>query len=75
MLLIEPVWNRNMYEDDYHKRLGGLLIEPVWNRNLQNLKRIKSKDTFNRTSLELKHTSQSISWHLQWRLLIEPVWN
>ena len=33
MLLIEPVWNRNLVNHWEKGRLENLLIEPVWNRN------------------------------------------
>ena len=34
VLLIEPVWNRNLTEGNrFIGRDSGLLIEPVWNRN------------------------------------------
>ena len=33
-LLIEPVWNRNIFEDKGKTWHVSLLIEPVWNRNL-----------------------------------------
>ena len=33
-LLIEPVWNRNLFYLCLNAYPAGLLIEPVWNRNL-----------------------------------------
>ena len=33
MLLIEPVWNRNLRMGPIHRQKRHLLIEPVWNRN------------------------------------------
>ena len=32
-LLIEPVWNRNLFGCSARRRVQRLLIEPVWNRN------------------------------------------
>ena len=34
LLLIEPVWNRNIEQVDDEVLHQLLLIEPVWNRNL-----------------------------------------
>ena len=57
VLLIEPVWNRNL---DAILALGELLdlllIEPVWNRNAYHPRAegIRREQTFNRTSMESK---------------------
>ena len=33
LLLIEPVWNRNVFTQQRELQNEKLLIEPVWNRN------------------------------------------
>ena len=75
-LLIEPVWNRNLCRHLQLPSLVCLLIEPVWNRNLFLQWLIGNGDgTFNRTSLESKHSFTHRGTGIASLLLIEPVWN
>ena len=53
ILLIEPIWNRNVIDAPFGNLFLSLLTEPIWNRNLYDAKIGKLKDaTFNRTNLE-----------------------
>ena len=76
VLLIEPVWNRNLVlSASVSVLVNVLLIEPVWNRNREAMKMSKDRRTpFNRTSMESKHTPMAAYVSFQ-GLLIEPVWN
>ena len=74
ILLIEPVWNRNLTAI-VNTRCLWLLIEPVWNRNTSIALPINSSNvTFNRTSMESKRSSALTAAWIS-ALLIEPVWN
>ena len=44
VLLIEPVWNRNIYRYEDFDTIKGLLIEPVWNRNFPLLRGNRFRD-------------------------------
>ena len=52
-LLIEPIWNRNLYAYQIGLQIIQLLIEPIWNRNMPG-SRAETTDsmTFNRTNME-----------------------
>ena len=54
-LLIEPVWNRNVYKASDDMLIAELLIEPVWNRNAHWVFGFRcDASAFNRTSMESK---------------------
>ena len=75
VLLIEPVWNRNLYGPDAREKYHALLlIEPVWNRNAGDpSSRLDSalliEPVWNRNRCSCLGVC-SRNW-----LLIEPVWN
>ena len=53
-----------------------LLIEPVWNWNTAGHEAVRELlTTFNRTSMELKHSNCDFCASADRALLIEPVWN
>ena len=55
LLLIEPVWNRNITDNELRHLNQNLLIEPVWNRNRDiTLPEVSNHHSFNRTSMESK---------------------
>ena len=77
ILLIEPVWNRNLGNSPVKlcPPCCRLLIEPVWNRNLTKRVNFGNQEPFNRTSMESKRVLAQDQTTATGFLLIEPVWN
>ena len=76
ILLIEPVWNRNMIRNRLLPSSSTLLIEPVWNRNCELTSTITRhrclliEPVWNRNVI-----ATFIGVSDAQGLLIEPVWN
>ena len=75
ILLIEPVWNRNICEECFEQvEANSFNRTSMESKRCYNALRAVKGNTFNRTSMESKHERDQ-NCERRAGLLIEPVWN